>query len=33
MSERVGWQRWFVCALLFFGTTINYVDRQVIGLL
>jgi MFS transporter, ACS family, hexuronate transporter len=26
-------QRWLVCALLFAATTINYVDRQVIGLL
>lgn len=26
-------QRWVICALLFFATTINYVDRQVIGLL
>ena len=25
--------RWIICALLFFATTINYVDRQVIGLL
>jgi MFS transporter, ACS family, hexuronate transporter len=25
--------RWVICALLFFATTINYVDRQVIGLL
>jgi MFS transporter, ACS family, hexuronate transporter len=25
--------RWTVCALLFFATTINYVDRQVIGIL
>lgn len=25
--------RWLVCALLFAATTINYVDRQVIGLL
>lgn len=25
--------RWMVCALLFFATTINYIDRQVIGLL
>jgi ACS family hexuronate transporter-like MFS transporter len=25
--------RWGVCALLFFATTINYIDRQVIGLL
>lgn len=30
---RVGYYRWFVCALLFFATTINYVDRQVIGVL
>jgi ACS family hexuronate transporter-like MFS transporter len=25
--------RWTVCALLFFATTINYIDRQVIGIL
>lgn len=25
--------RWVVCALLFFATTINYIDRQAIGLL
>ncbi len=25
--------RWRVCALLFFATTINYLDRQVLGLL
>jgi MFS transporter, ACS family, aldohexuronate transporter len=25
--------RWSICALLFFATTINYVDRQVIGVL
>lgn len=25
--------RWVVCGLLFFATTINYIDRQVIGLL
>ncbi|MBA3763035.1 MAG: MFS transporter, partial [Chthoniobacterales bacterium] len=24
---------WLICALLFFATTINYVDRQVLGLL
>jgi len=29
----VGYYRWVVCALLFFATTINYVDRQVIGIL
>lgn len=25
--------RWVICALLFFATTINYMDRQVFGLL
>ena len=25
--------RWGICALLFFATTINYIDRQVIGIL
>ena len=25
--------RWSICALLFFATTINYVDRQVLGIL
>jgi len=25
--------RWRVCALLFFATTVNYMDRQVLGLL
>jgi ACS family hexuronate transporter-like MFS transporter len=25
--------RWEVCALLFFATTINYIDRQVLGVL
>jgi len=25
--------RWTVCALLFFATTINYIDRQILGLL
>jgi ACS family hexuronate transporter-like MFS transporter len=25
--------RWIICALLFLGTTVNYIDRQVIGLL
>ena len=26
-------RRWYVCGLLFFATTINYIDRQVLGLL
>ena len=30
---RVGWYRWVICALLFFATTINYLDRQVLGIL
>ena len=29
----VGRVRWTVCALLFFATTINYVDRQILALL
>ena len=31
-SYRISY-RWVVCALLFFATTINYLDRQVLGLL
>ncbi len=30
---RPGYYRWVVCGLLFFATTINYIDRQVIGIL
>ena len=29
----VGRYRWVICGLLFFASTINYVDRQVIGIL
>lgn len=29
----IGRRRWLICALLFFAATINYVDRQVIGIL
>jgi MFS transporter, ACS family, hexuronate transporter len=29
----IGWYRWIICALLFFATTINYMDRQVISVL
>lgn len=32
-AARVGHYRWVICALLFFASTINYVDRQVIGIL
>jgi ACS family hexuronate transporter-like MFS transporter len=28
-----GYVRWVVCVLLLFATTINYIDRQVLGLL
>ena len=31
--EKIGKYRWTICALLFFATTINYMDRQVIGYL
>ena len=31
--ETVGRYRWRICALLFFATTINYMDRQVLGVL
>ena len=33
VQERVGRYRWVVCGLLFFATTVNYVDRQVLGIL
>ena len=29
----MGRYRWLVCALLFFATTINYIDRQILSLL
>ncbi len=29
----IGKYRWTICALLFFATTINYIDRQVTGIL
>jgi MFS transporter, ACS family, hexuronate transporter len=32
-DARVGNFRWIICALLFFATTINYVDRAVLGIL
>jgi MFS transporter, ACS family, aldohexuronate transporter len=32
-SSRVGYYRWIICALLFFAATINYIDRQVVGIL
>ncbi len=33
LPEKIGGYRWTVCALLFLATTINYIDRQVLGLL
>src|SRR5579875_3267781 len=32
-SPRRGRLRWTICAMLFVATSINYMDRQVIGLL
>ncbi|MEO8110937.1 MAG: MFS transporter [Ginsengibacter sp.] len=33
INNKPGNYRWMVCSLLFFATTINYLDRQVVGLL
>src|SRR6185312_8725549 len=33
LIERIGNVRWTVCALLFAATTLNYMDRMVLGLL
>jgi len=33
MSVKIGNYRWRIVVLLFFATTINYVDRQVLGIL
>src|SRR5512138_232749 len=32
-SAAIGRYRWVVCALLFFATTVNYVDRQILALI
>ena len=32
-SARSGYFRWAICALLLLGTTKNYMDRQVLGVL
>ncbi|MBN1652827.1 MAG: MFS transporter [Deltaproteobacteria bacterium] len=32
-NQRIGKYRWTICALVFFATTINYLDRSVISLL
>ncbi|MRX47055.1 MFS transporter [Pedobacter puniceum] len=33
MNEKIGKFRWTICSLLFFATTVNYLDRQVLSLL
>ncbi|MYM72214.1 MFS transporter [Duganella sp. FT134W] len=33
VAQSVGKYRWTICALLFFATTVNYLDRQVLSLL
>jgi len=33
VAQAVGKYRWTICALLFFATTVNYLDRQVLSLL
>jgi ACS family hexuronate transporter-like MFS transporter len=32
-QEKIGKYRWTICSLLFFATTVNYLDRAVISLL
>ncbi len=31
--QRIGSYRWTICGLLFFATTINYLDRNILGIL
>ncbi|MEO7497498.1 MAG: MFS transporter [Massilia sp.] len=33
MNQAIGKFRWTICGLLFFATTVNYLDRQVLSLL
>lgn len=33
VNESIGKYRWTICALIFFATTVNYLDRQVISLM
>ena len=33
VGQAVGSYRWTICAMLFFATTVNYLDRQVLSLL
>jgi len=32
-NQKMGKYRWTICALVFFATTVNYLDRQVLSLL
>lgn len=32
-KQKIGNYRWTICSLIFFATTVNYLDRQVISLL
>lgn len=32
-AKPVSYLRWWICGLLFFATTVNYIDRQVLGIL
>jgi ACS family hexuronate transporter-like MFS transporter len=32
-ASSIGTHRWLICGLLFFATTINYIDRQILSLL
>src|SRR6187401_3214583 len=33
LAGKIGKYRWMICGLLFFATTVNYLDRQVLSLL
>ncbi len=33
VNEQIGRHRWTICALIFAATTVNYLDRNVLGLL
>ncbi|HEY4425506.1 MAG TPA: MFS transporter [Pyrinomonadaceae bacterium] len=33
VGKQIGRYRWVICGLLFFATTVNYIDRQVLGIL
>src|SRR5664279_6226765 len=33
VNQSIGRHRWTICALIFAATTINYLDRNVLGLL